>query len=258
MLLKKKPSSNGVRHQFNFKKFLLCKKSILNKTIVKGAKNYQSGRAIDTGRITVFNKGNGSKKLFRLALVKVLNVCSLVISVVYNPRRSSFLSFCYNFLTGNFFYCLTTNNTFTGSLLSSYCTLPELKLGSFLKIINVPAGSIIHSLGKINKFSQYIRSSGNFGVLLQKNLSDCKIKLPSGNIREFPIDSCCVLGSVFNSFKNATVLGKSGRNRLKGKRSIVRGVAMNPVDHPHGGQTSGGMTPVTPWGIPTKGKSTKK
>jgi large subunit ribosomal protein L2 len=257
MLLKKKKTSNGVRHQLNFKKFLLSKNSNIQKILTKGYKKTQSGRSSLFGRITVYNKGGGSKKVFREIINKSNHLYSLILSIAYDPRRNSFISFCYNFLTLKFYNCITTNNTFPGSLLYSFYLLPELKLGINLQLRNVPPGSIVHSICS-NVSSKYIRSSGAFGILVQKKLNDCKIKMPSGNIKEFSASSYCFLGSVFNTFKNVTVFGKAGRNRLLGKRPKVRGVAMNPVDHPHGGQTAGGVTPVTPWGIPTRGKKTKK
>ena len=89
-------------------------------------------------------------------------------------------------------------------------------------------------------------------------MDSCKVKLPSGSVISVPIDSLATLGSISNSQQNLTVVGKAGRNRLKGIRPTVRGIAMNPVDHPHGGRTNGGRPSVTPWGKPTKGKPTVK
>jgi large subunit ribosomal protein L2 len=257
MLIKKKKTSNGVRHQLNFKKFLLSKNSSIQKNLSKGCKKTQSGRSSLFGKITVYNKGGGSKKLFREISNKSDNLYSLIISIIYDPRRNSFISFCYNFLTLKFYNCVTTNNTFPGSLLYSFYLLPELKLGINLQLKNVPPGSILHSICSSNK-SKYIKSSGAFGILIQKKSIDCKIKMPSGAIKDFFSISNCILGSVYNTLRNVTVYGKAGRSRLLGKRPKVRGVAMNPVDHPHGGQTAGGITPVTPWGIPTRGKKTRK
>ena len=124
---------------------------------------------------------------------------------------------------------------------------------------SVPPGSIIHSLSVSSiKNAQYIRSAGTFGQLIQKDLQHCKIKLPSGQIITVPLDSYVTLGIVSNFQHNLTYIGKAGRNRLNGIRPTVRGVAMNPVDHPHGGRTNGGRPSVTPWGIPTKGMPTVK
>jgi large subunit ribosomal protein L2 len=256
VLLKNK-ISNGTRHQLNFKKFLLCKIGKIKKDLLKGDKSSQSGRSSKTGRITVFHKGGGLKKKFRFVKFEEKTNYSVIISIMYDPRRNALISFCYNFLNSKFYNCLTTNNTFPGSIIYSYSTFPELRLGSFLSVKNVPSGSVFHSLKFLDK-SKYIKSSGVFGTLLQKKLIGCKVKMPSGIIKTFPLNFYCVLGSIVNSFNNVVVCGKAGRNRLRGHRPVVRGVAMNPVDHPHGGQTCGGVTPVTPWGIPTRGRRTKK
>ena len=103
-----------------------------------------------------------------------------------------------------------------------------------------------------------IRSAGSFGQLIQKETFCNKIKLPSGKIISIPSSSTAVLGTVSNSNHSLCIKGKAGYNRLNGKRPSVRGIAMNPVDHPHGGRTNGGIPSVTPWGLPTKGQKTRK
>jgi len=255
MLLNRKKTSNGVRHQLNFKKFLLCKKINLRKSLLTGKKNF-SGRGFSLGRITVRHKGGGTSSLHRDMTFVSQHNFSLLIGICYNPKRSAFLSLCYNFLTSKFYNCLNTRNTYPGSIVFSYKTFPELKLGSLIKIKNVPTGSLLHSV-MLSQTPKYIRSAGVFGVLVQKGLTDCKLRLPSGLLKKFSVNSLCFLGSVSNPYHSKTVLGKAGRSRLKGKRPSVRGVAMNPVDHPHGGQTSGGTHPMTPWGVPTRGKLTR-
>jgi large subunit ribosomal protein L2 len=124
---------------------------------------------------------------------------------------------------------------------------------------NIPAGSIIHSLSFNKKLNSiYIKSAGTFGQLIQKNNFFCKIKLPSSKIIEVSNSAFATIGIVSNSQHSNVVLGKAGRNRNKGIRPSVRGIAMNPVDHPHGGRTNGGRPSVTPWGKPTRGKPTSK
>jgi large subunit ribosomal protein L2 len=254
-MLKKAGVTNGLRHQLNQEKNLLSKKNNLQKILSKGSKSSNAGRSF--GRITVRHKGGGVKKLFKKLVFPNKNNFSLLISIFYDARRGSFVSFCYNFITARFFNCLSTLNTFPGSFIFLHKTFPELKLGMFLSLKETPSGSIIHSVYNLDK-NTYIKSAGVFGILVQKNLCSGYIKLPSGFIKKFPISSVCVLGAVSNPSKNLEVLGKAGRSRLRGIRPSVRGVAMNPVDHPHGGQTSGGICSVTPWGIPTKGKPTRK
>ena len=256
-LYKNNPTSNGVRHQLNIKKNLLSKTNRLFKKSLNGIKN-QSGRGKILGQITVRHKGNGVKKLFRTINFLNNETRSLIITTMYDPFRSSFIFLTYNFFTGSFFTTLATASVPSGALVYCSSKKKELRLGSRLQLQNIPAGSIIHSISKFQSFSKCIRSAGTFGQLIQKDRFFGKIKLPSSIIVEFPINSYATLGVVSNKQHSFVVLGKAGRNRLMGKRPCVRGIAMNPVDHPHGGRTNGGMPSVTPWGIPTKGKPTVK
>ena len=255
-LYKIKNNSNSTRHQVNLKKSLLCKKSRLVKNLSIGSKTY-SGRSFK-GNITIGHKGSGVKKLYRDLRFNFNTFFSVLISVFYDSRRNAFISLFYNFLTCKFFNSLHTEKTFPGSILFSYKMYPELRLGSLNKLKKIPTGSSIHSIYENDFHSKYIKSAGTFGIIIQKDLNFCKIKMPSGAIKKFSVNSLCILGKLSNSLHNGIVLGKAGKSRLKNKRPHVRGVAMNPVDHPHGGQTSGGRPSVTPWGIPTKGKPTRK
>jgi large subunit ribosomal protein L2 len=256
MLLKKKHNTNGTRHQISLKKFLLSKNSKICKSLIKGKKT-SFGRSSFTGRITVNHKGGGKKQSFRkICSIQPTNF-SIIISVLYNPKITTFTAFYYNFLTKQFGNCLFTNKTFPGSLFYSYFQYPQLFLSCLVSIKTVPVGSLIHSVF-INNKNVYIKSAGCYGILLQKTFDSCKIKMPSGKIKNFSNDIFCILGCLSNEQNNKIVLGKAGKSRLRNRRPTVRGVAMNPVDHPHGGQTSGGIPSVTPWGIPTKGKPTRK
>jgi large subunit ribosomal protein L2 len=254
MYIFRKKTSSGVRHQVNFKKFLLSKSSNIVKQLAVGKKSFY-GRGC--GRITIGHKGGGTKKKFNCINSPTSNNVSLVISHFYNARRSSFFSLCYNLLSSKFFKIPTITNSFPGSFTFCYKTLPELKVGSFINLKTVPTGSIINNL-RDRKHFKYIKSAGTFGVLVQKGSDSCKIKMPSGELKTFSYNYLCFIGSNSNSLHNTLVIGKAGRARLSGRRPHVRGVAMNPVDHPHGGQTSGGRPSVTPWGLPTKGKPTRK
>jgi len=252
MLLKKKGITNGLRHQIVLKKFLLCKRNKLCKSLFKGKKKF-CGRGF--GRITINHKGGGVKQLFRN--MSYLPLFSISLGFFYDPNRNSFISLQYDLLQKQFLNILGTSNVYSGSLSTSFIYYPQYFLSSLLSLQNVPVGSLIHSISSSNHFT-YIKSAGVFGVLIQKNNFCCKIKLPSGNIKTFSLNDFCILGRVSNIESNLTILGKAGKNRLRNRRPTVRGVAMNPVDHPHGGQTSGGIPSVTPWGIPTKGKPTRK
>jgi large subunit ribosomal protein L2 len=255
-IFKLKNNSNSTRHQVNIKKSLLCKNSKIVKYLTVGSKMY-SGRGF-SGNITIGHKGSGIKKLYRDMRCNFNKSFALLITVFYDSRKSAFVSLFYNFLTLKFFNSLHTFNTFPGSILFSYKIYPELRLGSFNKLRDIPTGSCVHSLYTNDFCSQYIRSAGTFGIIVQKDVNFCKIKMPSGTVKKFSVNTLCVLGKISNNLNNRVVLGKAGRSRLKNNRPHVRGVAMNPVDHPHGGQTSGGIPSVTPWGIPTKGKPTRK
>jgi len=256
MLLKKKKTTNGTRHQLIFKKFLLCKNSRVVKTLILGSKSSQ-GRGFSSGKITVGHKGGGQKNLFRKIDLQICINFSILLAHMYDPKRSSFLSLCFNFYTKKFFNNLSTHLTYPGSFVFSYYTYPESRIGSCAYTLNTPTGSIIHSISKVGE-AKYIKSAGTFGVLLNKDNFSCTIKLPSGILKKFPVTLICTLGSIANGLHSATVVGKAGRARLCNRRPHVRGVAMNPVDHPHGGQTSGGIPSVTPWGLPTKGRATRK
>ena len=256
MLLKKKKITNGTRHQVILKKFLLSKKSRILKTLVK-CRKISSGRSLSTGQISVNHKGGGKKQSFRNNAVSIDTNFSISVAVFYNPKSSAFNVLFYNFLNRQFGNTVSTSQTFPGSLLYSHSQYPQLFLSCLVAIQNVPTGALIHSILIDNKIV-YIKSAGCFGVLIQKTNKYYKIKMPSGVVKIFHNHFFCFLGTISNEQHNQTVLGKAGKSRLRNKRPIVRGVAMNPVDHPHGGQTSGGIPSVTPWGLPTKGKPTKK
>jgi large subunit ribosomal protein L2 len=253
-LITLKPTTNGTRHQIRIQKNLLSKDNKIIKSTLKGIKN-QSGRSSSTGRITIRHQGGGCKNLFRKINFDNEKYLGIVIAIMYDPMRSAFISLNYNFLSKTFFNTLSTEHVTAGALISCDSVNLDLRLGYRTIIKNVPAGSIIHSLCTGSN-TNYIRSAGTFGQVLQKDSNNCKIKLPSGQIIETSVNSFCTLGTVSNAQHNLTYIGKAGINRLKGKRPSVRGVAMNPVDHPHGGRTNGGRPSVTPWGIPTKGKPT--
>jgi large subunit ribosomal protein L2 len=255
-LNKVKPNTNGVRHQLNLTKSLLSKNNRIFKSSLKGLKS-NAGRSTINGRITTRHRGAGCKSAFR-QLDKTNKVMhGIVLTTLFDPKRSSFISLNYNFITSNFFLNPVTESVYTGSIISCDKSNTDLKLGYRTILKNIPTGSLVHSLSiSDDKKSQYIKSAGTFGQLIQKDFKLCKVKLPSGIIITLSINSYATLGTVSNKLHNLVVLGKAGRNRLKGIRPSVRGIAMNPVDHPHGGRSNGGKPPVTPWGKPTRGKPT--
>jgi large subunit ribosomal protein L2 len=147
----------------------------------------------------------------------------------------------------NFFFNTATNSIFPGSLIKTSENINEIKLGYRTKIKNIPAGSIIHNLALNNSFkTKYIRSAGTYGQIIQLGIKTAKIKLPSKKIIEISVNNYVTIGTNTNEMNKLVILGKAGRNRHLGIRPTVRGIAMNPVDHPHGGRTNGGMNPVSP------------
>jgi large subunit ribosomal protein L2 len=250
----KEIGTNSKRHKLSFKKFLLCLPGHIDKPLKLGKKNYV-GRSRQTGHITSWHKGGGVKALHRK--IEPFPSLSLILGVVYSPVHTSFLALGYNFFKKSYNYSIAPENSLPGSLLHSYATLPELNLGTNVSLRNTPAGSVICNIG-LGLKTQYIKAAGASGVVVSKEKKICTVRLPSGSLKSVPLHLTCSLGSVSNAQRNRICIGKAGTSRLLGRRPIVRGVAMNPVDHPHGGQTSGGTVSKTPWGIPTKGKKTVK
>jgi large subunit ribosomal protein L2 len=253
MKLKKlKPTTNGVRHQINIEKSLLAKNNRLFRSTMKGFKSC-SGRSPITGHITAWHRQGGHKKLFRKIDFINNDFSAINLASFYDPHRTSFIFLNFDLKTKTFFRTLGTNNIFPGSFIECKSNLSELKLGYRTQIKNIPTGSLIHTLSLEQKnVSQYIRSAGTFGQIIQRDQVNAKIRLPSNKIINVGIGSYATIGVLSNLQHNLTCLGKAGRNRLMGRRPIVRGIAMNPVDHPHGGRSNGGRPSVTPWGLPTK------
>jgi large subunit ribosomal protein L2 len=255
-LIKLKPTTNGTRHQVNLQKNLLSKTNKLIKQSINGLKSY-SGRSSMNGRITVWHKGSGCKQNYRAIESYTKNSNAIVLFIMYDPMRNAFISLNFDFERKVFFRSLSTFSVYPGALISCGNVTKSLNLGNKLTLENIPFGAIIHSLSLTAKNkATYARSAGTFCQIIQKQFNNCKVRLPSGIIITLPSKSFATLGVVSNSQFNSIYIGKAGRNRLKGIRPTVRGIAMNPVDHPHGGRTNGGRPSVTPWGIPTKGKPT--
>src|SRR5690606_14236102 len=154
----------------------------------------------------------------------------------------------------SYIYIIATKNLYPGSKIQMGSNVSDIRIGNRLPISNIPAGSIISLVGF--KKAIFARAAGTSCQLLQKGSLFSKIRIPSGTIKYIKTDAFATIGMISNENHNLQIIGKAGKNRLKGLRPKVRGVAMNPVDHPHGG--GGGKPSVTPWGKPTKGQPTKK
>jgi large subunit ribosomal protein L2 len=255
-LLKLKPYTNSIRHRLKLQKNLLSKTNNIFKSFKQGFKRF-SGHSSKNGRITVRHKSSGHKKKFSNIEFSNKPIISILINIMYDSFKKCFISLNFDLKRQKFFRLLSTYKVGPGSVQSCTNLKIDLKLGNRYILFNVPTGSILHSLGE-NKQSKFVKSAGTFFQILQKTNFFCKIKLPSGTIKTVSTMMYGTLGKLSNIQLNSVKLGKAGCNRWRGKRPSVRGIAMNPVDHPHGGRSNKGCHPMTPWGKPTRGKPSVK
>jgi large subunit ribosomal protein L2 len=239
------------------KSFLWKKKSIKLKTL--GWKN-KAGRN-HHGCITSFHRGGGHKKLYRVVDFKRIDSYGIVEGFEHDPFRNVFLARIFNPLKKTHFYILAPKNLFPGSLIVSGSNA-QIKIGHSLPLSQIPVGTLIHNVAvKYNGEGQIARAAGTYAQVIQKIKNYARIRLCSNEQRLIPLNAIATLGVVANENWKLISLGKAGRARKLNRRPIVRGVAMNPIDHPHGGgegKTSGGRPSVTPWGKPTKGPKTSR
>jgi len=215
------------------------------------------------GRITVRHRGGGHKRLYRIIDFKrsLLQVQGQITRFEYDPNRSSWIALIL-YENGSISYILAPDGVKQGDfVLASKDQGTPVKKGNSLSLKHVPIGSLIHNVElKPGKGGQIIRSAGTSGRVIQKKEGYCMVRLPSGTLRLIPSTCMATIGVVSNSEHHHINEGKAGHRRWLGIRPTVRGTAMNPIDHPHGGgegKTSGGRPSVTPWGRPTKGKPTR-
>lgn len=258
-LVKSKPTSPGRR-------FLI---KVVNPDLHKGKpcsalllpKNRTSGRN-NVGRITVDRRGGGHKRHYRIVDFKrdKDGIPSRVERLEYDPNRSAHLALLL-YIDGERRYIIAPKGLRVGDEVLSGDNSP-IKPGSAMSLQNIPLGSTIHCVElKPGKGAQLIRSAGGSAQLAAKEGLHAVLRLRSGEVRKILIDCRATIGEVANSEHNLRSLGKAGASRWRGIRPTVRGVAMNPVDHPHGGgegKTSGGRHPVSRSGVPTKGYKTRK
>lgn len=221
----------------------------------------QSGRNV-YGRITVRRRGGGHKRRYRVIDFRrdKYGVPARIESIEYDPNRSARIALLV-YADGDRRYILAPKGVSVGDeLLSS--READIKPGNSLPLRNIPVGTVIHAIElKIGGGAKLCRAAGVAAQLLAKEDDWSQIRLPSGEVRRVHLNCRATIGQVGNEEHGNIKLGKAGRSRWLGRRPKVRGVAMNPVDHPHGGgegRTSGGRHPVSPWGKPTKGKKTRK
>ena len=258
-VIKTKPTSAGRRH--------LVK--IVNTELHKGKpyaplveKKSKTGGRNHYGRITTRHIGGGHKQQYRVIDFRRNKdgIPATVERLEYDPNRSAHIALlCY--ADGERRYIIAPKGVSAGSKIVSGEDA-DIKPGNCLPLRNIPVGSVIHCIElKPGKGAQMARSAGTSAQLVAREGAHVTLRLRSGEMRKVLVECRATLGEVANSEHSLRQLGKAGATRWRGVRPTVRGVAMNPVDHPHGGgegRTSGGRHPVTPWGVPTKGYKTRK
>lgn len=214
------------------------------------------------GRITVRHQGGGQKRKYRIVDFhrKKEGVPGRVAALEYDPNRSARLALI-NYADGEKRYILAPNGLTVGSQIEAG-PQSDIKTGNSLMLRNIPVGSVIHNIElKPGKGGQLVRAAGTSAQLMAKEGNYGHVRLPSGEVRLIHLNCRATLGQVGNLDHENVVIGKAGRKRWLGIRPTVRGVVMNPVDHPHGGgegKSPVGRNPVTPWGKPALGKKTRK
>ncbi|MEE3258680.1 MAG: 50S ribosomal protein L2 [Candidatus Latescibacterota bacterium] len=231
------------------------------KSLLSGAVGKSGGRN-NQGRMTMRRRGGGHKRRYRVIDFKrnKIGVPGRVDAIEYDPNRSAFIALIV-YADGDKRYIIAPLGLQVGAQITAGPEAP-IQVGNALPLADIPLGSTIHNV-ELNpgRGGQLARSAGAEVQLLGRDDGRAQLQLPSGEIREVLVQCMATLGQVGNVDHSNIVIGKAGRSRWLGRRPKVRGVVMNPVDHPHGGgegKSSGGRHPVTPWGKPTKGYKTRK
>ncbi len=258
-VVKSKPTSPGRRFVVR----------VVNPDLHKGAphkplldKKSKTGGRNNAGRITTRHRGGGHKQHYRIVDFKRNKdgIPAKVERLEYDPNRTAHLALLL-YADGSRAYIIAPKGVKAGDEIISG-ELAPIKPGNCLPIRNIPVGSLIHCVElKPGKGAQMVRTAGGSAQLVAREGAYATLRMRSGEMRKVLTDCRATLGEVSNSEHNLRSLGKAGASRWRGVRPTVRGVAMNPVDHPHGGgegRTSGGRHPVSPWGMPTKGYKTRK
>lgn len=255
-LQRKKPTSPGCRHLLLIDRSSLSNKSSTPLSTKTKGKKKKGGRN-NKGRITVRGRGGGHKQKYRRIDFKRSSGGGRVLTIEEDPNRSSWIA---RIRGGRGdFYILAPRHLCIGQFISSQSK--TMGIGNSMLLKDMPLGATIHNVElQPGKGGQVIRSAGCSGLLIHKGQQFARIRFPSGYQSSVSIHCRATIGSLGNQYVKNQILGKAGRSRWLGLRPQVRGVAMNPIDHPHGGgegKSSGGRPSVTPWGRPTKGQPTK-
>lgn len=238
------------------------------KTLQKGL-NKKSGRNFH-GKITVYHKGGGNKQCYRCINFKRNFVSGIVQNIQYDPHRSSYIALVYDPDTTKYHYILAPQDLQLNDIIYNYTVseitkVREIKVGCSMPLYNIPLNTPIHNIELFqNQGGSLVRSAGNFAYITKKdtNLNGfAYIKLSNCRLKKIPLLCIASIGKLSNTYHDLYNYKKAGMSRNLNRRPVVRGVAMNPIDHPHGGgegKTSGGRVSVTPWGFITKGYKTVK
>jgi large subunit ribosomal protein L2 len=256
---KYKPTSPG-RRNMSVSDFAEITRDASERSLTKGLVKKTGGRN-SNGRITSYHRGGGHRRRFRQIDFRrnKIDVPAKVAAIEYDPNRSANIALLH-YADGEKRYILSPGGLKVGDTVLSSVTA-EIHPGNALPLSRIPLGTQVHAIEmKPGKGAQLVRSAGTSAQLMAREGSMATLRLPSTEMRMVHIDCMATVGEVGNSEHENQRIGKAGRSRWLGKRSNVRGVAMNPVDHPMGGgegRSSGGRHPCTPWGKPTKGRKTR-
>jgi len=255
-----KPTTPGQR-QKSVSTFEEITKSKPEKSLVRPLK--KSGGRNNKGRITSRRRGGGHKRQYRIIDFKrnKFDIPAKVVAIEYDPNRSARIALLH-YTDGEKRYILSPYGIKVGDQVVSSQKKAPLKIGNCLPLSKIPSGLFVHNVELVpGKGAQMVRSAGAGAQVLAKDAGMVTLKLPSGEVRMVDEKCMVTIGEVGNKSHETVKIGKAGRSRWLGRRPKVRGVAMNPVDHPMGGgegKSSGGRHPTTPWGKPTKGYKTRK
>jgi len=255
-----KPTTPGQR-QKSVSTFEEITKSKPEKSLVRPLK--KSGGRNNKGRITSRRRGGGHKRQYRIIDFKrnKFDIPAKVVAIEYDPNRSARIALLH-YIDGEKRYILSPYGIKVGDQVISSQKKAPLKIGNCLPLSKIPSGLFVHNVELVpGKGAQMVRSAGAGAQVLAKDAGMVTLKLPSGEVRMVDEKCMVTIGEVGNKSHETVKIGKAGRSRWLGRRPKVRGVAMNPVDHPMGGgegKSSGGRHPTTPWGKPTKGYKTRK
>lgn len=229
------------------------------KSLTSGLK--KTGGRNNTGRTTAWHRGGGHKRTYRHVDFRrnKIDISATVVRIEYDPNRTAFIALI-KYEDDTYSYIIAPQGVKNGDKIIS-SNEADIKPGNALQLKYIPVGTSVHNVEmKPGKGGQIARSAGSSVDLVGKDSGYAQLKMASGELRIVSLECIATIGVVSNPDQKNIKIGKAGRSRWLGRRPVVRGVAMNPVDHPHGGgegKTSGGRHPVTPWGKPTKGKKTR-